>query len=831
MIIPLKKIISLVLILSFVWLVCEAYAKGKSPRGMGESFEIARVSRHNIIHKVPPPHPLFTGNGTLGMSIDASGTQCFKADYAVNTISTIAQNLWFDPPLPKSLQHVRLSTQSYPHREGHTLAYPYASTPEEQKLYDWLRRHPNKFNVADIQLGLATGGRELSSPKELTDFRQRLDLYNGVIKTRYRWKGVTTAIESFIHARKNLIVFHINDSASVPVARTLTITVGDPVGFDARYEKGPPQSDSATAAERKRPLMQTGKSDDHQRFWALRPLPNGFSHAFVGGATAAVQAVRFSEQTITVELAPYREKEFTVFLFIVSEQEHSEPIRSGKEFIEATIRQDYQAVLSEHQQWWHDYWGRSSIELDSYRGERSRTVHGERSRTIDDRGEKLERWYYLSLYHLACSDRGTLPPAEGGLVANSWYGKFHLEMHFWHAIGFLAANRPECLRPSLQWYLDVLPQAKKNAEAMGLKGAKYPKMTSFRGLDCPGRTNLRIYWHVGEIPTLIYWYYLHTLDRAFLEEMYPVLQETADFVVSFLVENPATGKYELLPPVATCDETTNPDSVKNPGFTLAEFKLALTIAVKAAQLLGRDEKNIGRWSQVRDNIAQIPHNGKAYLIYEGFTQSWTPRHTRSHPSVLGPFFPTFVVPDDSLIRNTYDKVLGLWNWDQVWGWDFGFAAAVGAWLGRAEDAIDCLLKAETQMSPQVTFSGGGVKSYLPGNGGIVLGLNEMLLRSLDGTIRLFSGIPPFWHAKFQDLRAVGGFLVSAEKQAEAIGPISIKSSAARICRLEVPNGWTLEDVEIKSKGRLIKKRKISQQILEFDTQAGSTYTITPQHSR
>ncbi|MEK7201321.1 MAG: hypothetical protein AAB737_01675, partial [Patescibacteria group bacterium] len=401
---------------------------------------------------------------------------------------------------------------SYPHRKGHTLAYPYASTPEERELYDWLRRHPNKFNVAEVQLRLAAEGTELSSPKELTDFRQRLDLYNGVIRTRYRWKGVTTVMESFIHAGRNLFVFHVNDSASTPIARTLTITVGDPEGFDTRYDKfPPPPGDRAAASDRTRPLEQTGTNKSNQVFYALRHLPNGFSHSFVGGVTTQVTAVRFSEQTITVELAPYQQKDFTIFLFIVSEQEHSEPIRSGKVLLEAALKQGYQAVLSEHQQWWHDYWERSSIELDSF----------------DERGRTLERWYYLSLYYLACSDRGTLPPAEGGLAANSWFGKFHLEMHFWHAIGFLAANRPECLRPSLQWYLYAVPQAKKNAEAMGLEGAKYPKMTSFRGLDSPGRTNLRIYWHVGEIPTLIYWYYLYTQDRPFLEEMYPVLRETA----------------------------------------------------------------------------------------------------------------------------------------------------------------------------------------------------------------------------------------------------------------------------------------------------------------
>ncbi|MEK7201654.1 MAG: glycoside hydrolase family 95-like protein, partial [Patescibacteria group bacterium] len=244
------------------------------------------------------------------------------------------------------------------------------------------------------------------------------------------------------------------------------------------------------------------------------------------------------------------------------------------------------------------------------------------------------------------------------------------------------------------------------------------------------------------------------------------------------------------------------------------------------RLIGRDAKNIGRWSQVRDNIVPIPQNGKVYLIYEGFEESWGPRHTRSHPSVLGPFFPAFAVPDDSLIRNTYEKVLAHWNWDEVWGWDFGFAAAVGAWLGRAEDAVNCLLKAESKMSPLVTFSGGGVESYLPGNGGIVLALNEMLLRSLDGTIRLFSGIPLTWNVKIDSLRAAGAFLISARRSNGSVNTITIKSLAGNLCRMELPAGWFYDRLQIKVNGESVGKEKVSGRIVEFPTEPNSTYELS-----
>jgi hypothetical protein len=50
----------------------------------------------------------------------------------------------------------------------------------------------------------------------------------------------------------------------------------------------------------------------------------------------------------------------------------------------------------------------------------------------DSRAHELERRIVLSLYLTAVQCAGLLPPAETGLTFNSWYGKFHLEMHWWH---------------------------------------------------------------------------------------------------------------------------------------------------------------------------------------------------------------------------------------------------------------------------------------------------------------------------------------------------------------------------------------------------------------
>jgi protein-glucosylgalactosylhydroxylysine glucosidase len=49
--------------------------------------------------------------------------------------------------------------------------------------------------------------------------------------------------------------------------------------------------------------------------------------------------------------------------------------------------------------------------------------------STDTRAQELERRIVLSQHLTAIQCSGMMPPQETGLTVNSWYGKFHLEMH------------------------------------------------------------------------------------------------------------------------------------------------------------------------------------------------------------------------------------------------------------------------------------------------------------------------------------------------------------------------------------------------------------------
>src|SRR5690606_32119606 len=103
----------------------------------------------------------------------------------------------------------------------------------------------------------------------------------------------------------------------------------------------------------------------------------------------------------------------------------------------------------------------------------------------EQRAHELARRIVLSQYLTAVNCAGSLPPAETGLLLNSWRGKFHLEMHLFHAMHFAVWGRPRLLERSLGWYRSSLETARATAAGQGLPGARWPKQVGPDGEETP----------------------------------------------------------------------------------------------------------------------------------------------------------------------------------------------------------------------------------------------------------------------------------------------------------------------------------------------------------
>ena len=60
----------------------------------------------------------------------------------------------------------------------------------------------------------------------------------------------------------------------------------------------------------------------------------------------------------------------------------------------------------------------------------------------DPRAVELERRVVLSQYLTRVNSAGSTPPQETGYTLNSWYGKYHHEMRWWHQAHFALWQRP-----------------------------------------------------------------------------------------------------------------------------------------------------------------------------------------------------------------------------------------------------------------------------------------------------------------------------------------------------------------------------------------------------
>ncbi len=280
---------------------------------------------------------------------------------------------------------------------------------------------------------------------------------------------------------------------------------------------------------------------------------------------------------------------------------------------------DFDATAAAARQHWHDFWTTGgAIDLSASR---------------DPRWKELERRIVLSQYLTAIQCAGDLPPAETGLTYNSWEGKFHLEMHWWHAVHFALWNRWPMFERSLDYYRRILPVAEATAKRQGYAGARWPKMTSPSGAESPSTIGPFLIW---QQPHPIYYAelaYRQNPDRATLEKYRDVVFATAEFMMSYAAWDADADCYVLGPVLQCAQERFPKTATLNPTFELTYWRWGLETAQKWRERLGlpRDPE----WDRVLEKLAKpLVVDGK-YAFTETTPDSYSnPRWNDDHPAVL-----------------------------------------------------------------------------------------------------------------------------------------------------------------------------------------------------
>ena len=611
----------------------------------------AVVRRHNpVVRSVDPLTPLTVGNGGFAFTVDVTGLQTFGDYYWRNGIplETLARWCWVTDPNPQGFK-LADANREYLQADGRTVGYPTRSgTPAGE----WLRRNPRQQPLGQLSLEWDKPDGTALAPEDIQEPEQTLDLWTGIVTSRFKLGGVPVLVKTACHPQLDVVAVRI-ESELVKQGK-LRVRLAFPRGHDPKVKNTPAldwshpeEHESAVEDSAGGSLVSRTVGDTKYLVETNVWLVRAGAHEFVAGSDG---------KSARLDCAV----EFSL------EKPGCTPV------VEPTFTASAES--------WARFW-RSGAAVD-FAG------------STNPLAPKLEERIVLSRYLTAVQCAGAVPPQESGLTCNTWYGKHHTEMIWWHAAHFALWGHPELAKRNLDWFLGQLPAARALAVSRGLRGARWAKMTGPEMRESPGGNPL-IVWNQ---PHPIYLAELilrgSATPEADVAKYRDLVLETADCLASMLFLDPTRGQYVLGPPLWIAQEIHDQATSQNPAYELAYWRWALETAQRwrVRSGLARD----ARWDDILEKLPPLPQKDGKYVALESHPDTWDNLASRhDHPEMLMAlgFLPETSAVDRATMTRTLDAVLSQWDWEtKIWGWDYPMIAMTATRLGRPESAVEVLLR-------------------------------------------------------------------------------------------------------------------------------------------
>ncbi|MFJ4208612.1 hypothetical protein ACIPY2_09145 [Paenarthrobacter sp. NPDC089675] len=719
------------------------------------------VRRHNVQQQeLDPRSPVSVGNGEFAFTMDLTGLQTLPGAYPVGArddlppgtlLGTQAQWGWHSVPSAASYD-LAGSTVLYDSPRG---PVPYVDMvgdivndreTDTSHAETWLRANPHRLDLGRIGFRLVEDGVERAlTPADIAGTEQTLDLWTGVVTSRFSVAGYRVKVTTACHPDRDELGLRVESPA---LGTGLVIGIDFPYGSEAWHD----------AADWAKPEAHTtclgaaspGELRGDSSWVVHRELDDSRYDVVITGRELQVQQTGDH----SVRVGP--EQRGTVLdlsiAFVSSGDGDCVPrgnnragwqattagraAEPGSGVVRALEIEAGSRVAAASAGYWPEFWGSGgAIELDG---------------TDDLRAKELERRIVLSQYLTAVNCSGSMPPQETGLVCNSWRGRFHLEMHWWHAAHFAQWNRPALLLPSLRWYSTVLETSRRTAKEQSFAGARWPKQVGPDGRESPSPIGTFLIWQQPHPIYLAELAYRANPGREVLEEFAEIVFESAEFMAGFA--HPTQRGFELGPPLVPAQESYGSirGRVSNPTFELAYWQWALGIASEWRRRLGLEP--VAEWDRVAEGMVK-PHvmdGVYAAIDVEPFTIR------TDHPSMLCALgvLPETPLIDPAIMRATLHDVLADWDWASTWGWDYPVMAMTAARLEDPEAAVNALLLdagKNTVLANGHNRQTDSLPLYLPGNGGLLAAVALMAAGWDNGPQRHAPGFPPEWTVAWEGL--------------------------------------------------------------------------------
>lgn len=648
---------------------------------------------------------------------------------------------------------------------------------------------------------LPLGHFKIESKGDIVDVDLRLDLWNAeMVGTVHTSKGAY-AVRGLSHSVTDVIYFETNasdgesiqitwhpDAPVAPVRETLTAGGGPKGG----------SWDKMRVAPYEMPLAPTLSEANGMQF-CYQPLYQQ------RGETTTGWEIRGEPQGRQIMIASVH---------------HSFPENNSL----ATVKQNLQVArqlladrefFSSHQQWWHDYYPLSFL-------------------TLND-AEK-EAFYWIQMYKLGSAMRENGPILD---LMGPWYhktfwpmvwGDLNVQLIYWTHLTSNRMSIGESLGNNLDKYAGNLAKnVPEHWEDSAAIAACFPQ-------------DLQAYDH-SKVPDMLAWvlqnYWLHCEyagDRERMRDgLFPLLRQTVNGYLNYMKDHPVQsddGKIHI-------KHSWSPEypggSGQDVNFTIAllRWSCETLLAINAEHHL--NDPLAPEWQNIVDNLVgwQIDDNG----LRIGKDIAFEKPH-RHYSHLLG-FYPLALITPESdadavMLRTTLDHWLDVSiNGVQkdhamaVTGYTATGAASMYATLGDAERAYHYLnfLIHHQNVSTTTMYAEGNPVIESPLS--FATALQDMLLQSWGGKIRVFPGTPERWtDVAFEDFRTQGAFLVSAKKKAGATQFVSVESLIGSPCivRVDIPNP------KIAINGAPAAPSKVTQLeggFYAIDLKTGDTAVLTP----
>jgi hypothetical protein len=516
-----------------------------------------------------------------------------------------------------------------------------------------------------------------------------------------------------------------------------------------------------------------------------------------GAISYCSQSLRDGNEYVTAWIKVPAEKTETYYL-TVAFAPAGKARAQAREAIKQAVESGYETLFEAHQKWWHNYWQQNWISLTDTR---------------------VESYYEIQLYKLASATRENTTPID---LMGPWYREspwlktwwnLNIQLTYWP---IYAGNHLELGDP-------LVRSLDQHRAALAENAAPYQQdsltigRTSGPNLISPGGKEL------CNFPWVLHNYWLqyrYSMDESMLRNrLYPLMKGAANYYIHFLKKG-GDGKMHITAGLS-------PEYQKEGGHADCNIDLALLrwlcqTLIETATKYKKDPALVTKWKSILKNLTPYPVNENGLMVSADTPFDQSHRHY-SHLLMMYPLtLMNWENPDDRpLMQKSVDHWLSMP--EAFRGFSYTGAAAILSRMGRTEEAeqwLDKWLndgKIPFPMSPTTMYAEAGPVIETPLSGAATL--QEFLLQSWGGKIRVFPSVPKDWpDASFYHMRTEGAFLISACRIDGKTRTIKVESLAGVPCLIQT------DMVDLKT-DRLIPMHRIASDLYDLSLPAGESVTL------